>query len=92
MVLVVDTRVSVFAGGIVVSCGYHLDQKVGENSKDIKHLDAKIDKLDANMDAKIDKLDAKLDQQFSTIMTFIAMGRLPDSFNEKVEKSSDDRR
>lgn len=76
---------SVFAGGIVASSAYHLDKKVGENSNDLKQMDAKIDRLDSKMDAKMDRLDAKMDQQFTTIMMFTAIGRLPNSFIEKIE-------
>ena len=72
---------SVFAGGIVASSAYHLDKKVGENSNDLKQMDAK-------MEAKIDRLDAKMDQQFATIMMFTAVGRLPNSFIEKIEMPS----
>ena len=39
----------------------------------------------SSMDAKFTAIDAKMDKQFSTIMAFIAVGRLPGGFSEKIE-------
>ena len=51
-------------------------------------MDAKFSSMDAkfsSMDAKFTAIDAKMDKQFSTIMAFIAVGRLPGGFSEKIE-------
>jgi hypothetical protein len=56
----------VFVGGLISGSVYYLERQVHQNCEDIKKLDAKIDRL-----------DAKMDRQFSTIMAFVALGRLP---------------
>ncbi len=53
-------------------------------------MDTKIDRLDAKMDRQFEKMDTKMDRQFSTIMAFVALGRLPGGFSEKTDVQSAD--
>ena len=65
--------------------GSRIDSKFDVN--DTK-MDAKFSSMDAkfsSMDAKFTAIDAKMDKQFSTIMAFIAVGRLPGGFSETIE-------
>ena len=101
LMLVDDPRVYklvtlIFSVGIFVAGTINLSSKVNETSADLKQLgsridakfdafDAKFTASDAKMDAKFTASDAKMDKQFSTIMAFIAIGRLPGEFLEKIE-------